>query len=200
LRNLLSDNIISSATSKTIFIGIGLTGKKKLRSRDFIPPIKNKNNITKSNRKDYGQADAFYNFLTLEIIPMIDHHFRVNNSRTLIGHFLGGLFVFYCLLSKEHWFKNYIALSPALWVNRFNIFKYEQQYHSKTDSMNVYLYLSAGAREVFNLILIGTKRMKNVLKQRKYNGLRFDYFEHRGKRHFDQIPVSLSYILKHTNF
>lgn len=137
LRNLLADTTINSKLKKTIFIGIAQKGrhhKKKypaLRSKDFIPPVNRKGKILTPAKVNKGHADNFYNFLTAELILLIQKRFNVNNSRTLIGHSLGGLFVFYSLFKNEHLFKNDIALSPALWVNRYNIFAYEQQYHSK---------------------------------------------------------------------
>ncbi len=206
LRTLLADSASNSRPEKTLFIGIAQKGKKpkykypQLRSRDFIPPLNRRSNILLPPKANKGRADNFYNFLTAELIPLINQRFNVNNSRTLIGHSPGGLFVFYCLFKKEHSFKNYIALSPALWVHRYNIFAYEQQYHLTSDSLNAYLYISAGTKETMNHILKGARRMKKLLQQRQYKGLRFEYFEHKGKTHFTQIPVSLSYILSHTDF
>jgi predicted alpha/beta superfamily hydrolase len=206
LRSLLAEPSINARLGKTLFIGIAHKSiprklkYPKLRSRDFIPPSTRNGKIVTSAKVSQGHADLFYAFLTTELIPLIQHRFNVNNSRTIIGHSLGGLFVFYCLFKKDQSFKNYIALSPALWVNRFNIFTYEQQYRLKSKRLNSYLYFSTGTREVFNVILPGTRRMKKVLQQRKYEGFRFDYFEHEGKKHFSQIPVSLSYVLTQIDF
>ncbi|MEJ7831019.1 MAG: hypothetical protein WKF91_22625 [Segetibacter sp.] len=116
------------------------------------------------------------------------------------GHSLGGLFVSYCLFKKEHLFKNYFALSPALWVHQYNIFTYEQQYHLKNDELNAYSYISADTREIMNHILKGARRIQKFLEQRNYKGLHFEYFEHKGKTYFTQVPESLSYILTHANF
>ncbi len=206
LRNLLADTAINSRLEKTLFIGIAQKGRHqkfkypKLRSRDFIPPINRQGKIVTSTKAYKAHADNFYKFLTAELIPLIHKRFNVNSSRTLIGHSLGGLFVFYCLFKNEHLFKNYFALSPALWVHQYNIFMYEQQYHLTNDQMNMYLYISSGSRETMNHILKGARRMKKLLEQRHYKGLRFEYYEHKGKTHFTQVPVSLSYILTHADF
>ncbi len=42
--------------------------------------------------------------------------------------------------------------------------------------------------------------MKKLLEQRNDKGLHFEYFEHKGKTHFTQVPLSLSYILTHGKF
>lgn len=206
LRNLLADTAINSRLEKTIFIGIAQKGRQgkykypRLRSRDFIPTVNKQGNILLPAKVNKGRAENFYNFLSTELIPLINKKYNVNNSRTLLGHSLGGLFVFYCLFKNEHLFKNYLALSPALWVHKYNIFAYERQYHFSTDSLNAYLYISTGTKETMNHILKGARKIKKLLEQRQYKGLRFEYFEHKGKTHFTQIPVSLSYILTHTNF
>lgn len=123
LRHLLADSSITSRLEKTLFIGLAQKGKHhkfkypKLRSRDFIPPVNRQGKLVTSAKAYKAHADNFYKFLTGELIPLIHNRFNVNNSRTIIGHSLGGLFVFYCLFKNEHLFKNYFALSPALWVH-----------------------------------------------------------------------------------
>jgi predicted alpha/beta superfamily hydrolase len=206
LRRLLAKPDINVRINKTLFIGIahkGIPRKSKYpqkRSRDFIPPVDRQGKIATTAKASEDHANNFYAFITAELIPLINKRFNVNNRKTIIGHSLGGLFVFYCLFNKESPFKNYIALSPALWANRFNIFTYEQQYSLTNEGLDAYLYFSTGGKEIFNLILPGTRKMKKLLEKRKYKGFRFDYFEHKGEKHFSQIPVSLTYILTHLDF
>jgi predicted alpha/beta superfamily hydrolase len=201
LRKHLSLHNQNGSLTKTLFIGIGFKGNNlALRRRDFIPPILNKGTTLQHTKPSYAHADKFYEFLTKELIPFIDKKYLTNGNRTLIGHSYGGLFTFYSLSKPEHLFKNYIALSPSLWVNRYNIFTYEEAYYRQTKQLNAYLYLSAGSRETINYILKGTKRIKRLLEERNYKGLKVDYFEHKGKTHHSQLPLSLAYVLRNTAF
>jgi uncharacterized protein len=181
----------------TIFIGIGHRGNfQPKRRRDFIPPEMHNGNILPGSSKNYGHADRFYNFLTTEVIPFIESKYPSDNQRTLIGHSFGGLFSFYCLFRKDRMFNKFIAMSPSLWVNKYNILEYESAFASGATGLPVYLYLSAGGREYLNYILQGNRKMKALLQKRNYKGLNFESAIHKGKTHHSQVPVSLEYLLK----
>jgi predicted alpha/beta superfamily hydrolase len=200
LRELLSGSG-AGQTGNTIFIGIGYQGNnKRRRRRDFIPPHYSSSGIGEFRSEGYGHADRFYNFLTQELIPLVELTHSTNGRRTLIGHSFGGLFVLYSLFQPQRSFQNFIALSPSVWVNRSDIFKYEEAYRQKRSDLDAHLYLSAGRRETMNHVLRTTRRMKSLLDQRKYAGLKIGYQEHKGKGHHSQVPLSLEYILLHTPF
>jgi predicted alpha/beta superfamily hydrolase len=186
-----------SLTRQMIFVGIGHRGNFHVkRRRDFIPPELKNGVVLSGTDADYGHADRFYEFLTNSFIPFIESRYAVNKQRTFIGHSFGGLFGFYCLFKKDRAFEKYIALSPSLWTNQYNIFEYEAAYHKAETSLPVYLYLSAGGSENFNYILQGNGKMKALLDDRKYKGLHFETAIHPGKTHNSQVPVSLAYLLK----
>jgi predicted alpha/beta superfamily hydrolase len=201
LRQLLSDSVYSSHLRNTLFIGIGYKGENYfIRSRDFIPPLYKTIEKAGKQKATYGHADQYYAFLTKELIPTIEKRYVTNGRRTLIGHSYGGLFVFYTLFQQPQLFQNYIALSPSLWVNRGDIFHYEKAYYSQSKELEAYLYLSAGTKEGMNHVLRTTRKMERLLAKRAYAGLQLDYFEHKGKAHHTQVPVSLDYVLKHVAF
>jgi predicted alpha/beta superfamily hydrolase len=177
-----------------IFVGIGHIGNYHvLRRRDFILPfIVKGDTIPKS--VEYGHIKNFYQFLIAELIPSVESSFNCTDKRTIIGHSLGGLFVFYCLFRNEAVFSNYIALSPALWIDKYRIY----DFNNLTDSLltKSYLYLSAGSNEKLNQILSGTEKMNEFLQAKKYNNLLFEYKVHPGKTHNSQVEESLKYVLQ----
>jgi uncharacterized protein len=203
--NLTSGKLLRSLVSATtdhsldsiLFIGFANRGKHKqtFRRRDYIPPLIKHGDTVQSHKKNYGHADRFYEFLTTDMFALIENTFHAAGSRTLIGHSYGGLFVFYSLFKKERPFENYISLSPALWANHFNIFKYDDRFAATHPSFNNYLYLSVGSYEIFNLIRFGYYKMHKRLTERNYPGLKIDYAYHKRKYHRTQLPLSLRYIL-----
>lgn len=61
-----------------------------------------------------GGADLVLEFLEKEVIPYIDDKYSSTPHRVLIGHSLGGLFVFNALIDKPHLFSNYLNIDPAM--------------------------------------------------------------------------------------
>lgn len=204
LRQLLAVGDQRNNTAHAIFVGIGHpNGNKALRKRDFIISSSRNYFITRkliTRKPKYGHADNFYNFLKEELIPQVESQYKVNGNRTIIGHSYGGLFASYCLFQSDPLFSNFVLLSPSFWVNRYKIFDLEKEYCGNYDRLNAYVYLSAGNRETINLILGGTRKMSKLLMKREYRGLTFDYFEHKGKDHNTQVPISLSYVLQCIRF
>ena len=98
---------------QAIYIGVGYKDfmvMDSLRGRDYSYP--QKDGIPGS-----GGGKLFTAFLRNELIPYIDSAYRTKSAdNTLIGHSLGGYYVFYNMLSSavedKPMFKNYIAGSP----------------------------------------------------------------------------------------
>jgi predicted alpha/beta superfamily hydrolase len=96
-----------------IVVGIDSTERR----RDFTP--KYLVDSPTEAKHFSGEAENFYNFLRNELIPMIESSYRVMQYRVIVGHSLGGLFVFHAVLSHLNFFNAYIALSPYLYKNSF---------------------------------------------------------------------------------
>ena len=195
LRNLLSTHNYSGRLNKIIFVGIGHIGDYHvLRRRDFILPNINGKD-TAGRDAHYGQTESFYLFLRNELIPVINFRFRTNtDSNSIIGHSLGGLFVFYCLFKADNLFAKYFALSPALWIDNYSIYRF-----NKIDSgfnRSKYLYFAAGSNETLNRILNGTNDVKKFLDQKHYKNLIYDYDVWAGKAHNSEVPLSLEKVLQ----
>lgn len=57
-------------------------------------------------------ADKFLDFVTSELIPLIEKDYKIKN-RILFGHSFGGGFTIYAMNNKPNYFNYYIASSPT---------------------------------------------------------------------------------------
>ena len=194
LRELISTNQYNNLQN-SIFVGIGHIGNYHvLRRRDFIlPTISGTDTVGKD--KNYGQTEKFYAYLKSELVPAINSKFKTNaDNNSILGHSLGGLFAFFCLFKSDNLFSKYFALSPALWIDKYSIYKYN---HIQTGfSQKKYLYFASGSKETINKILKGTNGAKDFLDKKQYANLTYDYDIWDGKTHNSEVPLSLEKILK----
>jgi predicted alpha/beta superfamily hydrolase len=81
------------------------------RNEDFLP--KNKYPETYKHYNGYlGDADKFLTFLSDELMPYIDKHYRTLPRRLAVAHSNGATFLMYSLTQKPDLFDAYIAVSP----------------------------------------------------------------------------------------
>ena len=92
-------------------IVIGITNPN--RNYDFTP-VKGMIGLDSISISNTGGASKFLSFITDELIPHLDSMYNTCRNRTIIGHSLGGLFVFHALLNKPEYFDNYLAIDPAI--------------------------------------------------------------------------------------
>jgi uncharacterized protein len=194
LREMVSRPEFEQKSNNTIFVGVGHIGDfHVLRRRDFILPTIN-NGDTAGLSSNYGQIENFYGFLKTELMPMINSAYNTDpKNNSILGHSLGGLFAFYCLFKNDTIFKNFYALSPSLWIDKYSIYKFNKL--SQTDPARRELYFSSGSLEVLNRIKAGTNEMKLFLEKSNYPGLHYHYQVHEGKTHNSQVESSLNFIL-----
>ena len=195
LRKLLSTTEYNRQLKNKIFVGIGHIGNfHVLRRRDFIlPNIKGRDTIAKD--KNYGQVENFYSYLKEELIPSINLKFKTNaDSNSIIGHSLGGLFAFFCLFKADNMFAKYFALSPALWIDNYSIYKFNKVTAGLPTKK--YLYFVSGSKETINKILKGTENAKLFLDKMKYINLVYEYDILKGQTHNSEVPLTLDKILR----
>lgn len=194
LRNFITDSQYNKNLDHTIFVGIGHIGNYHvLRRRDLtLPPINGADTV--SLDKNYGQIQKFYSFVRDELSVTISERFKVNpDSNSIIGHSLGGLFVFFCLFKDDDLFSKYFALSPALWINNYSIYDFNKIHEGF--SKEKHLYFVAGSKETINRILRGTNEAKKFLDKKKYGNLIYEYKILSGQTHNSEVPLSLAEIL-----
>jgi predicted alpha/beta superfamily hydrolase len=181
---------------QAIYIGIGYRDfmvMDSLRGRDYSYP-------PKVEIPGSGGGQLFTIFLRDELIPFIDLKYKTKSEdNTLIGHSLGGYYVFYNMLSSaaedKPMFKNYIAGSPFV-INDKYLVDLEQKLSNKTDSLPVKLFMCSGTiGDVDSLLIVFT----DIFKKRNYKGFEFKSIELKDFDHMDvMFPTwskGLRYIL-----
>jgi len=125
---------------------IGNSSKiEELRMTDLTYPFDNGygNNVG-------GGSLEFYEFLKAELIPEIENAYSVDtNSRTIMGHSLGGYFTLFEMMNyiDEPIFDNVVAISPSLWWADSNLIKMEQEIFDINKDLPFNLYMSMGSIE-----------------------------------------------------
>lgn len=109
------------------------------RTRDMTPsPIQ----ASAPRFAGAGGADRFLKFLAEEAIPAVEKSFRTTSRRALVGHSLSGLLVIHALLRSPDLFASYIAISPSVWWNEFEIYSRIQAFYKSRTSLAKDLFVS----------------------------------------------------------
>ncbi len=171
------------------FILIGLSYAKgdnptASRNRDYTPT-----DIIAKKRADkdqlafqYGQAEAYRQYLAQQVFPYVAAHFRADMRNTaLLGHSYGSLFGAYVLMTEPGMFRSYILSSPSLWYDQHELFQMEQSYAAKHKDLTAKVYLLAGELEKRKKgdtrysqsddIVHDALQFEKLLKSRHYPGL-----------------------------
>lgn len=183
----------SKEIPELIVVGISYEGSMQewwqKRSRDFAP--------TKDKSKIWGEwplaggAKDFQNFIWKELIPFIEHNYRVNNDRILAGLSFGGLFCTYTLFTKPGIFDRYIIDSPALLWNNKVIWEYEKQYFSNNSQLHAVVFTAVGGDDGSS-ILEPWKSFNELISSRQYEGLTWKSHFFKGETHISSWPVALT--------
>ncbi|HEX6226818.1 MAG TPA: alpha/beta hydrolase-fold protein [Chryseolinea sp.] len=149
MASILRQYEIAGLLEPTILVAIGYRSFKEmdsLRTRDYLYPAA----LKSDEMETVGGGERFYEFLTEELLPVIDGKYRTKQSeRALLGHSFGGYFVLYSLMNqlkkKTSTFNKFVSASPTLWYNDFFIKDLPQ--HLKDNSHPLQIFISAGQRE-----------------------------------------------------
>jgi predicted alpha/beta superfamily hydrolase len=111
------------------------------RTRDLTPKT---STDTANNFPTAGGADKFLAFLTEELAPFVDNHYRTAPFRVLVGHSFGGLFAVHALLTQPESFDAYVAISPSLWWNDGSPVAAAKSFFTNHSNSDRFLFLSMG--------------------------------------------------------
>jgi len=142
-----TSSIISFLTNKNkSFIVVGITSpyNEKLdygRNNDLLPVLETKNSIDRIG-KNYGNADNFFDFVSTEIIPYVDSHYRTLNNKIVVGHSFSATFVLNSFLNNPNLFNSYIAISPNMSLDNDKLANKLVNFDYSKIHKPTYLYLS----------------------------------------------------------
>ena len=166
------------------------------RNRDLVPPYARKEvntearPATDNNKEIFGKADLFLAFIETEVIPYIEHKYKINNNRILSGFSAGGSFVLYTIVTKPDLFTGYFAFSPAAWYDSSVVVKEFAHALPNTAGKAKFLYLSLGGAE--NPIMTGAfNGLLSALKNKAPKNLSWDHSISPGAEHEENPYVSL---------
>ena len=114
------------------------------RTRDYTPTHSLESPYGREMQKPSGGGPLFRDFLTKELVPLIDRLYRTDPSkRALAGHSYGGLFTTWMMLTTgKSVFDRFIIVSPSYWYDDELIFKL-----LKDSEAAGRVYVAAGALE-----------------------------------------------------
>jgi predicted alpha/beta superfamily hydrolase len=95
-------------------------------------------------KENAGKAEQFLSFLTEEVKPYINSNYRTADNAILVGHSIGGLFVFNALLESPDSFEHFVSMSPSIWLNDHAIMVKAKSFIEKDKHKPTSLYLSLG--------------------------------------------------------
>ncbi|MEN9492749.1 MAG: hypothetical protein RJA63_3198, partial [Pseudomonadota bacterium] len=89
-----------------------------------------------------GGSAAFRRFIAEELIPQVEHDYRCNEHRAVIGESLAGLFVIETLMQQPDLFDTWIAVDPSLWWNDEVLLKHQAELLSQGDRQQDRLFMA----------------------------------------------------------
>ncbi len=132
-------------------------------------------------------GDHFLDFITNELIPLVEKGYCSNN-RILYGHSFGGGYTVYTLLNRPNSFNCYIASSPTpimQLIKGEDYLKTDSQLKTKTN-----FYVSYGSRDM-GQVRKWAQRLKDNLNNLSFNNLEWHYTVFEGSDHNTSAAESL---------
>jgi hypothetical protein len=123
-------------------IVVGITNTD--RTRDLTPTRVERRPGNVNGFPTSGGADNFLKFIETELIPHVEKQYRVQPFRVFAGHSLGGLFTVHAMLTRPELFNAYIAVSPSLQWDNFEITERAKKFFASRPDYNRTLYVSLG--------------------------------------------------------
>ena len=160
-------------TPKTIVVGIPNMNANN-RQRNLCPPFMHIDQDDSTS--PLGEGDRFLSFMESELIPFIENHYPASKVRLFSGNSRGGLLVMYSLLYKPELFQARFCYSTPFWRQNDILISKIANLLSSKDTLETFLYMSAGINETKN-IKGGLARMtKTVLESAPFGLIHYsDY-------------------------
>ncbi len=136
------------------------------RGRDFTPTQVEK-------KQNTGGAEKFTAFISDELMPYVNKHYRTEPYNILVGHSLGGMYAAYSMLTRPDLFNAYIAISPYLaYDDNFVVKTAESKLQSKYSKGHKSFYMTLGNEpEYFEPV----GKFAQIVKNASPEGLDFTY-------------------------
>ncbi len=123
-------------------IVVGIANKDRKRDFTFASTIEDDKKLCPTS----GHSDKFMAFIEKELQPYIEHKYKTNGQRTLIGESLGGLLATEILLKKPTLFTRYIIISPQAycWWDDASLLKLHSDILNDNFKQKTSIYIGVG--------------------------------------------------------
>lgn len=131
-----------------------------------------------------GKADKFTRFLSSELIPYIDSHYKTQPYKILAGWSLGGLFTVHTFFENPQLFSAYLAVSPSLWWDNDMYVKQTETILSGGKISNKPLTVTMGSLEGGNIGRTVKNGFVRIMKEKLKPNFPFTFVEIPGEGHY----------------
>ncbi|WP_462159507.1 alpha/beta hydrolase [Pseudoalteromonas sp. GB56] len=143
-------------------IVVGIEPKNRLD--DFAPTV---NLDPRGPVGAGGGANSLLNYFEAELIPSINAKYRTNDTKSIAGHSIAGLFVIHAYHSRPTLFQAHLAFSPAVWWGARETAQSAKHYVTSAQQTGSFLYLNIGSeggemREVYDDLANTIARNRSV--------------------------------------
>lgn len=162
------------------------------RFYDFTAPAKvyiyPQRLLQKGKVRKNGGATKFTQFLMRELKPAIHEKFPNHGDEIIFGHSLAGYYVLWLLFMNKHYFDRYIAFSPSIWWNQYEIENLAQSFINDQDCKVSPLFVAVGSEEGF--MVEDSEKMHELLQPRFMNNISF--YKAEDENHASVVPTAIS--------
>nr|WP_232337078.1 alpha/beta hydrolase-fold protein [Lysinibacillus timonensis] len=196
---LQSKNAIKTSVNPSIVVGINHQ-RETMHSRRFYDYTAPSLEYTYPRRmygrepEAVGGAIEFHLFMEKELKPLIYDELTVNmRDETLFGHSLGGYYVLWNLFHYSRDFTKYIALSPSIWWNDYELFEMGDLFIKNKGTCQS-LFIGVGELEGFMV-----KDALIMYEKLAKNGMNIGFYEALEENHASVVPTVISRSFRYGN-
>lgn len=136
-----------------------------------------------------GGANMFLQFVSNELIPYVDQHYRTRPYKILIGHSLGGLFAVYSLASNPALFNAYIVIDPPLSWNNQAVLAKAQSTLEKWKELNSDFYITNTGES--GVAMAAVQRLCATFDEKPIPGFRWTFKQMPEETHISIVHQSI---------
>ena len=149
--------------------------------------------------------NLFVRFLSSELIPFVERHFRTAPFRLLVGHSLGGLTAIDIMTNHPRLFNAYIAIDPSMWYGNEQFLRHTmaQLPRQRMDGIRLFMGIANTMPRGMQLAAVktdkspGTQHIRSMLKLDQFlesnqNGLKYGRAFYEKEQH-NTVPLLSQY-------
>lgn len=128
--------------------------------------------------QELQEKSKLYDFIANEVLPEISEKYSIKKEVTIVGHSFGAYFASYCFLKNNDIFNNCVAISPAFWPNKYDIYNVAEEslIGEREEKLTGNFYLAIGDKRWDDISLRdGVFKFREIIeKEERAFNFRFD--------------------------